>query len=411
MQYSTVGFSSPRSRAERRAGELLVATAGARLLADDHAEGSESQEPRPRAASRRPRGFPERGERWDSHRLPREPRARGPPLRPRPRRPGTARRAAAARAAVPGGCSKRRARARPGRVSIWSAIGLSVIATCCYQVGMVMQKIGADRMPRLELTLRQREVFGAFLRSPIWLGGMGVTIAGWLFFLAAIANAPVSIVQPVLGFGLCLLALFSVVFLKERLLPLEWTGVALMVAGIVLLGISGSRDAGGRGVVSSAALLGVSVALLALMALAIPLGRSGRGASLPVLLGFAAGVLIGLAALYTKGLFLSLESGLPWFAWLVFLPLVLAANIGGIWVQQAGFQHGRALIVVAMNAVTNKVVTIIGGMMTLGEFLPGDANLAAARLAGFVTILAGTAILTRFRGAEIGQATRAPVRA
>jgi len=296
-------------------------------------------------------------------------------------------------------------------VSIWSAIGLSVIATCCYQVGMVMQKIGADRMPRLELTLRQREVFGAFLRSPIWLGGMGVTIAGWLFFLAAIANAPVSIVQPVLGFGLCLLALFSVVFLKERLLPLEWTGVALMVAGIVLLGISGSRDAGGRGVVSSAALLGVSVALLALMALAIPLGRSGRGASLPVLLGFAAGVLIGLAALYTKGLFLSLESGLPWFAWLVFLPLVLAANIGGIWVQQAGFQHGRALIVVAMNAVTNKVVTIIGGMMTLGEFLPGDANLAAARLAGFVTILAGTAILTRFRGAEIGQATRAPVRA
>ena len=88
-----------------------------------------------------------------------------------------------------------------------------------------------------------------------------------------------------------------------------------------------------------------------------------------------------------------------------------AANIGGIWVQQAGFQHGRALIVVAMNAVTNKVVTIIGGMMTLGELLPGDANLAAARLAGFVTILAGTAILTRFGGAEIGQATRAPVRA
>jgi drug/metabolite transporter (DMT)-like permease len=296
-------------------------------------------------------------------------------------------------------------------VSIWSAIGLSVIATCCYQVGMVMQKIGADRMPRLELTLRQREVFGAFLRSPIWLGGMGVTIAGWLFFLVAIANAPVSIVQPVLGFGLCLLALFSVVFLKERLLPLEWMGVALMVAGVVLLGISGSRDAGGRGVVSSAALLGVSVTLLALLALAVPLGRSGRGASLPVLLGFAAGVLIGLAALYTKGLFLSLESGLPWLAWLVFLPLVLAANTGGIWVQQAGFQHGRALIVVAMNAVTNKVVTIIGGMMTLGEFLPGDANLAVARLAGFVTILAGTAILTRFGGAEIGQATRAPVRA
>jgi len=35
-------------------------------------------------------------------------------------------------------------------VCIWTAIALSVIATCCYQVGQVMQKIGADRMPRLQ---------------------------------------------------------------------------------------------------------------------------------------------------------------------------------------------------------------------------------------------------------------------
>ena len=63
-------------------------------------------------------------------------------------------------------------------MSIWAAITLSVVATCCYQVGMVMQKVAADRMPRLGLTLRQWEVYGAFLRSPIWLGGLGITIAG-----------------------------------------------------------------------------------------------------------------------------------------------------------------------------------------------------------------------------------------
>src|SRR5262245_8325599 len=88
----------------------------------------------------------------------------------------------------------RRGRAPRGRVrpmSIWAAITLSVVATCCYQVGMVMQKVAADRMPRLGLTLRQWEVYGAFLRSPTWLGGLGVTIAGWAFFLKAIDNAPV----------------------------------------------------------------------------------------------------------------------------------------------------------------------------------------------------------------------------
>ena len=56
-----------------------------------------------------------------------------------------------------------------------ASCALSVVATCCYQVGMVMQKIGADRMPRLGLTLRQGAVYLAFLRSPIWLGGLAVT--------------------------------------------------------------------------------------------------------------------------------------------------------------------------------------------------------------------------------------------
>jgi len=286
-------------------------------------------------------------------------------------------------------------------VSIWSAIGLSVVATCCYQVGTVMQKVGADRMPRLRLRLGQRDVFRAFFRSPIWLGGIGVTTAGWVLFLKALANAPVSIVQPVLGFGLCLLALFSVVFLKERLRPLEWIGTGLMTAGIVLLGMSAAHESARTAAVSTVPLFAVSVAMAALVAGAIPLARAGRGVPLPVVLGFATGVLVGLGALYTKGFFLSLEAGSVWLAWPMFLPLMMIANVGGLWVQQAGFQQGRALIVVAMNAVTNKVVSIVGGMATLGEVLPDEPSLAAARLAGFATIIVGTAILARFGESEI----------
>ena len=286
-------------------------------------------------------------------------------------------------------------------MSIWAAIALSVLATCCYQVGMVMQKIAADRMPKLGLTLRQGEVYAAFFRSPTWLGGFAIQTAGWVCFLKAIANAPVSIVQPVLGFGLALLALFSVVFLHERLRATEWGGIALMMAGIVLLGVSGTGEAHGAAGVSVPALAALSVVLLGTLAAAVPLGRSGRGVPLPVVLGFGAGVLIGLAALYTKGLFLSLDAGLTWLAWLVFLPLTLLANIAGIWVQQAGFQQGRALIVVAMNAVTNKVVTILGGMAILGELLPAEPRLALARVAGFVAILAGTVVLARFGGERI----------
>ncbi|HJQ82504.1 MAG TPA: DMT family transporter [Candidatus Binatia bacterium] len=283
-------------------------------------------------------------------------------------------------------------------MSIWSAIALSVLATTCYQVGLVLQKIAADKLPRLGLGRERRGALRAFFRSPTWLAGTGITILGWIAFLKAVANAPVSIVQPVLGFGLALLALFSLVVLHERLRPLEWVGIALMLAGLVLLGLS-AAGATGTPSLALGRLVAVSLVFLGLLAAAVPVARAGTVPA-PIVLGFGAGTLIGLAALYTKGLFLSVEAGLPALAWL-FVPLMVGGNLAGMGVQQAGFQQGRALIVVAMNAVTNKVVTIAGGMVTLGELLPAEPALAAARIVGFVAILGGTVILARFGGEQL----------
>jgi drug/metabolite transporter (DMT)-like permease len=289
-------------------------------------------------------------------------------------------------------------------MTIRGAIILANLATACFQVGLVLQKVGADRLPRLGFTVRQGSVFLAFLRSPVWLAGIGINTFGWVLLLKAIANAPVSIIQSVLGFGLAVLALFSVVFLKERLSMLESGGVVMMIAGLVLLGVSAARQEG-AGAVSLAPLLAVSVAFAAGLGAAFPLGRSGR-VPLPIVLGFGAGILIGLASLYTKGLFLTLDAGVPVLAWLVFLPLMMAANICGLWVMQAGFQQGRALIVAAVSAVTNKVVAIIGGMATLGELLPDDRAFAVARVAGFVLILLGTVVLSRFGGEQVAARLR-----
>jgi drug/metabolite transporter (DMT)-like permease len=275
-------------------------------------------------------------------------------------------------------------------MTVRTAIVLAILATACFQVGIVLQKVGADRLPRLGLSIRQGSVYLAFIRSPIWLAGIAINTFGWVLVLKAIANAPVSIIQPVLGFGLALLALFSAVFLKERLSRLESGGLVLMVAGLVLLGVSAAHQDGG-GAVSLAPLLAVSVVFAGGIGAALPLGRSGQ-VPLPVVLGFGAGILIGLGALYTKGLFLTLDAGFPLLAWLVFLPLMMAANICGLWVMQAGFQHGRALIVGAVSAVTTKVVAIVGGMTTLGEVLPDHRVFAVARVAGLVLILLGTVV-------------------
>ena len=119
------------------------------------------------------------------------------------------------------------------------------------------------------------------------------------------------------------------------------------------------------------------------------------------LLGLFSGLFIGVAALYTKAMFTFLDNEQKLIGFGVCLPLVIAANVVGLAVMQSGFQHGKALVVVALEAVINKVVAIVGGMVALAEFLPEDPVKSSMRIAAFLLILFGTAALARFGGAEI----------
>jgi hypothetical protein len=108
------------------------------------------------------------------------------------------------------------------------------------------------------------------------------------------------------------------------------------------------------------------------------------------------GLFIGLAALYTKAMFTFLNEGHQLAGYGVCLTVVIAGNVVGLGVMQSGFQRGKALVVVSLEAVINKVVAILGGMIALGELLPEDPAKSQMRLVAFVLILFGTAALARF---------------
>jgi hypothetical protein len=102
-------------------------------------------------------------------------------------------------------------------------------------------------------------------------------------------------------------------------------------------------------------------------------------------------------------MFTFLEDGQRLMGLGVCLTVVFAANIVGLAVIQSGFQRGKALVVVSLEAVINKVVAIIGGMIALAEFLPEDPARSKMRIAAFLLILFGTASLARFGGAELAE--------
>ena len=284
---------------------------------------------------------------------------------------------------------------------VWFAILIALGATSMMNFGLALQKKGAVELPRIGGE-GGGKVLKAFLSSRIWLLGTALMTFGWGFYLVSAKFAPISIIQPTLGFGLAVLAVFSVFYLHEKIGTLEWAGFLGMLLGILLLGLSAGEE-GAPPLPQWPPLLLVTGVVLAIGAVAYLLGKRGvlAGIRTDALLGIFSGLFIGLGALYTKAMFTFLDNEQKLIAFGVCLPVLIAANIVGLAVMQSGFQHGKALIVVSMEAVINKVVAIVGGMAALAESLPDDPFRAKLRIAAFVLILFATAILSRFEGGGI----------
>jgi len=63
------------------------------------------------------------------------------------------------------------------------------------------------------------------------------TGASWVCYFRALKTGPAAQVAPVDKSSLLLVALFAFLFLKERPSPREWAGIALVGAGVLVLGL------------------------------------------------------------------------------------------------------------------------------------------------------------------------------
>lgn len=252
-------------------------------------------------------------------------------------------------------------------------------SAACYEAGYVLQTLEARTAPR-EHALRASLLTG-LASQPRWLGGTVLSIAGAALQVFALAHAPVTLVQPVLALGLVGLLLFARSALHERVGTTQVLGSALVVAGVVTVGIEGPKAT--HHVTSTTALV-LLLAPLGALVLAPFLLRGGRIRLRLAAFGAAAG-----DALAAVGLKLTADATLL-DRWGLAVAAVAGAVAAGALALTAEMSSLRAIPATQVAPVVLAAQVIVPAIAAIAAF--GEPLTAAVAL-GVIAAGAGAALL------------------
>ncbi len=279
-------------------------------------------------------------------------------------------------------------------VQLSLALGITLLSSCALNVGYLIEHSVAARLPRLS-SRHPLQSARLLLSSRRWLAGFTVEIVGWLLYVAALALAPLSLVQATAAGGIGILALMASRFTAVTLGPRERVGVVFSVAGLVLLGMSlaGAHGRGDAGSPHTVALWLVASAAAGLLAIRFGIRFVNGGATF----GLAAGIFFAAGDVATK----TAVSGGGWHY--AFAPALVTAYLVGTAALQAGFQRGGALTTAGIATLLTNALPIAAGMTVFGEPLPGGF-LGALRIVSFAAVICGAVALARTGTKELDAA-------
>lgn len=233
------------------------------------------------------------------------------------------------------------------------------------------------------------------LTSRRWLGSIGVIALGAAIHIAALALAPVSIVQPV---GVLAIP-FAVVIDARRHGRRPAAGVigavALTVAAVTVFVLLAASD-GHNAPHIDAVDIGVAGALLTLPALALAaLGAVGPRRLRCLAWAGAGAVVYGLASALLRADTMLIAQGDTFRGPVLWFTLAVgAALLGGGWAIQQAHANGPPEIILACLTVVDPIIAVVFGLAFLGEGTRlGPVNLGTM-VAAAVVATAGVVMLS-----------------
>ena len=116
-------------------------------------------------------------------------------------------------------------------------IALALACAAMANVGMLCKHRGACEAPEISIRAPFRSVVALFT-SRWWTIGFAVAAVAWVLHVAAMAVAPLSLVQGVIAGGLVLIAYPATRYFGHRLSQREWLGLGLAAVGLGFLAVT-----------------------------------------------------------------------------------------------------------------------------------------------------------------------------
>ncbi len=290
-------------------------------------------------------------------------------------------------------------------------LGILLALACAFvaNLGFFYKYRGAGEVPQVSVRHPLRS--GRELFSSKWFTlGMIIATASWGLHVAALALAPMSVVQVALAGGVVLIAVMADRLFGFRVGRRQWLGLWLTAAGLVLLGLTLPAMHGTHSHFSPAVMISFEAGLFGLGGLLIMGPRMGGQAEHHgVMLGAASGVLFGVSDTSIKALtgIVGAHGALgvllsPWFA------VALLASIVAFYASARGLQDGDAVPVIAVTGAAANIAGIAGGIVVFGDPVAGSPLGIVCEALAFVLVITASALMPApVRAAGVGTSAAA----
>jgi len=277
--------------------------------------------------------------------------------------------------------------ARHLAMSSFLGILLALLCALATNVGFLYKHRGACAAPAVNVR-KPIQSAKALFASPLFTIGWGIGTGAWVFHVAAMSVAPLSLVQAVLAGGMVLLAIMAEQMLGCSIGRRQWIGLALTAFGLMLLGFTLPAAHGADSHFSIPGMIGFETVLIAAGGLLI----MGPSMGAPehhhgYMMGAASGILFGVSDVAIKAISGMVGSHGPAGLLTPWLLVCVAASVAAFYSSAKGLQDGDAVPVIAVTGTAANVAGIVGGFIVFGDPLPGSPVALGLQCFAFLLVL------------------------